>query len=272
MNSVYSKKIEKSSSSLSKAHICPQIEFFAGASYLKASRGGEAQYSGGGIKGKIKGFSFSSRRRLMDTINKIDLKAKLPCFVTLTYPNSFPDAKTSKNHISIFRRRLDRKFSKNGTVWKLEPQMRGAPHYHLMVWGASLMDLILWIPYNWYAIAGGGDELHLKWHLGLLGNGNKPCVQEVYSWNGVRSYASKYLGKTFEVAGWGNTWVGRFWGVWNKENIPFGERVIKKITWLKAVGVMRYQRRFLKGKIKFTNNRSVTTYCNADHWVKQLNL
>ena len=43
------------------------------------------------------------------------------------------------------------------------------------------------------------------------------------SFKGVWFYASKYLGKTFEVAGWNSKWTGRYWAVAAPENIPFGE-------------------------------------------------
>jgi hypothetical protein len=109
----------------------------------------------------------------------------------------------------------------------------------------------------------------------------------VRSWKGVWSYASKYLGKTFDVAGWGEKWTGRFWGVVNRENIPFGNTVKMEIERYKAVQAMRYQRRFanppinLIGKIDegkkikkrhFRNNQALTIFCDADQWVSRLNL
>ena len=125
-----------------------------------------------------------------------------------------------QKHLENFAKRLKREFSDIGFIWKLEPQERGAPHYHLLVWGVQEADLFYFVPSAWYEIAGDGDHNHLLFHMGCLRN--QHCVSEVRSWRGVWSYASKYLGKTFEVAGWDCIYPGRFWAVVNRENIPFG--------------------------------------------------
>jgi len=256
---------------LSKTHIRPQIEYTEKGSLLKVCRGGEKKpVYGGGKRGKITKFSKASRRRLLYTIARIKRDAKLPMFVTLTYPDKFPSPGQSKRHLKIFLQRLKREFPKAGLIWKLEPQKRGAPHYHMIIWRVPVFDLMLWVPINWYEIAGDGDIKHLQFHRGELGNGNKICVSKVKSWRGVWSYASKYLGKTFDVAGWGDKWTGRFWGTVARENIPFGDTVKMEIARYKAVQAMRYQRRF--SRLKARNNQSLTIFCDASQWVNRLNL
>lgn len=256
---------------LSKAHICPFVEYRTGASILKTHRGGQKEDQvGGGLRGDVKGFSDASRRRLMYLIGGIRRDADLPLFVTLTYPNSFPDALSSKRHIRVFWKRLDRYLKSLGCVygliWKLEPQKRGAPHYHILLWGCDLQVLADFVPGAWFEIAGSGDEKHLRWHKGELKN--EHCVQQVYSRNGVLRYASKYLGKTFEVKGWEK--VGRYWGMVNRDNIPFGELVQAEVTRKKAVEVLRYQKRF--SGLKKRNNKSLTIFCDADQWVEKLEI
>lgn len=254
---------------LSKAHIRPHVEFRSGASILKAHRGGQKEDQvGGGVRGEITGFSDDSRRRLMYLIGGIMRDASLPLFITLTYPNSFPDARSSKRHLKMFQQRFKRAFPAHGSIWKLEPQKRGAPHYHILTWGLDLNQVQSFVPVAWFKIAGGGDEKHLAWHMGLLGHGNKHCVQRVRSWRGVWTYASKYLGKTFEVEGWQG--VGRFWGVVNRENIPFGELHQVEVTRGEAVQTIRYQRRF--SKLKKRNNRSLTIFCDVDQWISKLQI
>src|SRR5271157_7616 len=175
---------------LSKVHISPfvtaSVEYTDGASLLKVERGHLRKTPKGGIRSKIGGFSSASRRRLMYMIARVKRDAVLPLFVTLTYPDKFPSARESKRHLDIFLKRIRRAFPVAGGIWKLEPQQRGAPHYHLLVWGAPLVvvdeinmtvsGLRYFIPSAWYEIAGGGDEKHLLWHEGLLGHGNKQCV------------------------------------------------------------------------------------------------
>lgn len=253
---------------LSTTHIRPFVEYCAGGSLFKTSKGGRLEGQKGGAKrGAIKGFSYGSRRRLMTTVAKVRLDAELPLFVTLTYPDTFPEPKESKEHLMMFEKRLLRAFEEAGAIWKLEPQERGAPHYHLMLWGVALETAQRLIPTIWYQVAGGGDPKHLAWHRGECGRGNVNCAQPVRSWRGVRSYASKYLGKTFEVAGWGKKWTGRYWGIIRRKNIPFGEMKKAHVEYAQAVKMMRYQRRFARLK---RSGRSLTIFCDANQWADRL--
>lgn len=266
------------SSTLSTAHISPQICYYDGASLFKASKGGECEQVGGGIRGKIKGFSQASRLRLMRTIAKVRRDAELPCFVTLTCPDDFPSPREFKDYLDTFFKRFTRRFPEGGMIWKLEPQKRGAPHAHILAWGVDLGDLMIFTPQAWFEIAGGGDPKHLAWHWGRCGHGNKHCVQKVQSFQGVRFYASKYLSKTFVTAGWDKLWTGRYWGVIAPANIPFGELCELVVTRQKAVQIMRYQRRFSrpqKGKGKKIyrikgDRRSLSIFCDATQWAERL--
>jgi hypothetical protein len=258
------KEHRSGSSTLSTPHISPHVEYRTGASILKAHRGGQKEDQvGGGIRGEVKGFSNDSRLRLMRLVAGIKRDAKLPAFVTLTYPNSFPDARSSKKHLDTFFKRFTRAFPGHGSIWKLEPQKRGAPHYHILTWNLDLDQVKEFIPGAWFDIAGAGDIKHLKWHRGEFEN--QHCVQQVYSYNGVMRYASKYLGKTFEVEGWQS--VGRYWGVVGRSNVPLGELIQQEVTRKKAIEIMRYQRRFT-GR-KGHNKKSQTIFCDADQWVEK---
>lgn len=244
----------------------PFAEWRENASFLKVSKAEPQKRVGGGLRGVVKGFSMGSRRRLMTKIAGVRRDAPLPCFVTLTYPNIFPEPKQSKYHLKLFIQSLKRAYPEAGIIWKLEPQKRGAPHYHLLVWGCDVKDLKGFVPEAWFDIAGEGDNLHLLWHEGKLKN--KHCTQQVHSFHGVWAYASKYLGKTFEVAGWDSKAVGRFWAVVSPANIPFGELITEPIERGEAVQVMRYQKRF--AKLKKRNYPSLTVFCDAEQWVKKV--
>lgn len=256
----------------------PVIEYYVGASLFKASKGGECVQKGGGIRGRVKGFSYASRLRLMRTIARIRRKAALPLFVVLTYPDDFPEPEESKKHLHLLSVRFHKDFIGGGFIWKMEPQLRSAPHFHLLVWGVDLQKFSDWMPVVWFQIAGGGDPKHLAWHKGLCGNGNIHCVQPVRSFEGVWFYASKYLGKTFEVSGWDKKWTGRYWGVVAKENIPFGNLCQLTVTRQFAVTVLRYERRFVKGSKAHgkkkrkspTGGRSLSIFCDASQWAERL--
>jgi len=259
--------LAENADTLSNAHIRPFLYFREGSSILKSTKGEKMEQKGGGLRGSVSGFSRQSRYRLMQTIGSIRREAELPDFVTLTYPENFPTVEQSKRDLKIFLQRLNRKFPQAGYIWKLEPQDRGAPHFHMLVWGCETKTLFRWVCVNWYDIAGQGDINAFLFLQGALKD-SKPCVAKVRSWRGVWSYASKYLGKTFEVAQWGDKWTGRFWGIGKRSNIPFGEEIKIEITKRQVVQIMRFQRRY--AHIKGRSQNSLTIFCDADQWINKL--
>jgi hypothetical protein len=256
---------------LSNAHIRPFVEFYEGSSILRTSKAEKMVAVGGGKRGAVKGFSRNSRLRLMYLIGSIRRDAELPDFVTLTYPDRFPSVETAKRDLKVFLQRFKRKYPDAGAIWKLEPQQRGAPHYHLLVWGCKTSDLQKWTVENWYEIAGQGDINHYLFHAGAL-HGSKPCVNKVRSFRGVWSYASKYLGKVFDVAEWGDKWTGRFWGILGRIFIPIGAKRQIMLPGRAVVDIMRFQRRFSGIRSRRTFVNSLTTFCDADQWVEKLGL
>lgn len=59
-------------------------------------------------------------------------------FITLTYPETFPAAYEAKQDCKRFLDNLNQWHRNNGkhmfTIWRLEFQSRGAPHFHLLIW------------------------------------------------------------------------------------------------------------------------------------------
>lgn len=164
-----------------------------------------------GKRGKIGGFSPDARRRLLVRLNSLDRQALpcLPIFVTLTYPGQFsPDPKTWKRDLDVFLKRLQRQYPDATGFWKLEPQKRGAPHYHLLVFGVAFIDKD-WTSSAWYDVVGSGDVRHLE-------AGTR--VERVHSWNGVNAYAAKYLGKTEALENFPE-FVGRWWGMFGRDRL-----------------------------------------------------
>lgn len=177
-------------------------------------------------RGIISGFSRRSRSRLWSLLMRLD-RRYLPLFVTLTFHNAWPgDVAVLKRMLDTFFKRMRRRYPQASAIWKLEYQRRGAPHFHLLLWGFPCADRD-WIADTWVAVVRHyvRDESGyiLDWHLGRLGNGNQHCVQKVRSWRGVRAYAAKYLSKTEVVADSNGEVVhtGRMWGVHNRNYIPW---------------------------------------------------
>jgi len=247
----------------------PFVKWRQGASYLKVSKAEPSRRMGGGFRGVVKGFSVGSRARMMNWLAGIKLTATLPVFVTLTYPDTFPEPKESKKHLKRFIQRLKRALPNAGGVWKLEPQERGAPHYHLLIWGSSQKELRGFVPFAWNEIAGGGDEKHLLFHKGKFKK-SKHCVEQVRCAGGMKAYASKYLGKTFEVAGWDSKEVGKFWGIFNPDNIPMGEWKSKPLTRKQAVEGIRYIKRAIHAKARAFPSLSIRAKYGNQQWIDKI--
>lgn len=234
---------------------------------------------GGGLRGEINKFSRASRKRMLDTLCKLRASAGLPQFATLTYPGEFPhDSQVWKLHLDLFGKRLVRAYPGASAVWKLEPQARSAPHYHLIIYGVPFSQSFrLWLSRTWYEVVGSGDERHLR-----AGTN----VQPARSLQGVKAYASKrYMGKELseddlkghaeKVSGWASP--GRFWGVLNRSALPVGKRFMVKIP-LKdaaAVKVVRSARLVYQhktGRHVVSGASAITLYVSADRFRRLLPL
>jgi hypothetical protein len=108
-------------------------------------------------RGVCKGFSFGSRRRMLDRLNQLSVAAEHPDFVTLTLPDDvFEDdvgsfAKTAKLHLDVLVKRLRRVCPSACGFWRIEWKARLSglhvgrlfPHFHLLVWGLPLRPVTL---------------------------------------------------------------------------------------------------------------------------------
>jgi hypothetical protein len=216
----------------------------------------------GGKRSTITTFSRKSQARLLTGLSKVK-KSCIPVFVTLTHPDNFPDVEQSKKNFRALAMRMRRKWANCVIEWKLEPQQRGAPHYHLFVWNVSFVDLMAFIPLNWYEIAGQGDINHLLFHLGQLKN--EHCVQEIKSWNGVMHYASKYFSKPSD-SDWNHP--GRFWGILGREFMPWADLVTAAITDKQAYQLFRLMRR--KIGMRSFQCQSLKLFCDSEFWFDRL--
>lgn len=211
----------------------PSVIYAAGGNWARVKLPGIRPPTRGDRRA-ISGFSDRSRRALLRSVNCWDrtrVQAGGVVFVTLTYPRDHPTARASKQDLERFLQAMGRRWGTRddrgrrrlGVVWKLEPQKRGAPHYHLLAYcpGVDVAALTEWVATEWHRLAGGGDARHLAVHLGTAGGNSKPCVEVVRDWRGVASYAAKYLGKVDRTKG-GGGWLhpGRYWGVRCRECLP----------------------------------------------------
>jgi len=106
-------------------------------------------------RGVCKGFSFGSRRRMLDRLNQVSVAAEHPDFVTLTLPDeAFQDSvadfsKTAKLHLDVLLKRLRRACRSACGFWRIEWKARKSgkhegklvPHFHLLIWGLPTREI-----------------------------------------------------------------------------------------------------------------------------------
>lgn len=260
---------------LSTVHISPRVierkakmEFWIGGSLVRVTSGRTKlsdELGTGGKRGVISGYSWASRRRFMRLAAMVRNDI-MPVFVTLTYPGEFPlNPAEWKRHLDIFVKRMVRKWRVASGFWKLEPQKRGAPHFHLLLWGVDYWDLKRYVGETWYQVVGSGDNRHLR-------AGTR--VEQIREPGGIMFYASKYLGKVVQVPEeYKKLWkhVGRWWGVINRRALQFVEPVTCDISPKKAFEVIRLLKRYAH----IRNRRalkSLTIICHAEKWFDRLDL
>lgn len=217
----------------------------------KKSRYHDATYNaGGGIRGEVTEFSRASRKRMIDTLAKIDSnlirpKGKPPLFITLTYVKNQTDGREAKRDLDVFVKRLKRITEDVSIVWRMEQQKRGAIHFHLMVFGLEKTvihskDQKVGLQDHWSQVTGEESK-------------NSLDVDRIRSYNGVMYYASKYMAKTEDKEDTETEFVkskkdsgstlglsiphtspqesdvvamkrpGRFWGIYGKKYLPVAD-------------------------------------------------
>lgn len=179
------------------------------------------------VRGDIIEFSRKSRKRLFTLFARLDsLKiAQMtykPRFITLTYPDTYPDPRTAKANMRAFIKRIRRWFPEASFVWRLEFQSRGAPHIHLVAFGMRYKSYQA-INRAWCECAGISTD-----------NRNACDIEVLRSLRGVMYYVSKYLAKPEDSgsleSGEGGVGLsvvhigpGRLWGTENRAALPFAE-------------------------------------------------
>lgn len=230
---------------LTPAHISSPVrgvvECWDGGHLVTVKTGRVCERVGGGRRGLCGAFSVASRRRMLRLMGTLQNGAGA-LFVTLTYPAEWPGEWARwKRDLDVFLHRLKRKYPGAGVVWKLEPQARGAPHFHLLVFGVEFIPKE-WLKAAWADVVDSGDELHRK---------HGAYVERVRDAKGVRSYTAKYLAKVpvaglLEASGVDWSKVGRWWGVRWAECIPWADRVLLPLNDRQACRLFRVLRRYLE--------------------------
>jgi hypothetical protein len=237
-------------------------------------------------RGAVSGFSCKARSRMLRLVASLNFEIH-PQFVTLTYPHEWDnDPLAWKSDLDTFGKWLLRAYPAASFIWKLEPQKRGAPHFHLLVYGIPFLPwqnvAVRWaeivndckLPKNFPAEKGKlGAALFHEWARNSIENydvadhlaaGVK--VEAIRSRNGVMRYCSKnYMGKECALPeGWDN--VGRFWGVVGRKNLPRSKVIEVVISREALVKVRRTTRRWHMSKGRTLRGSGALTIYTAAHW------
>ena len=191
-------------------------------------------------RGIVKEFSYHSRTRLIKKLHTIDYeKMGVPLFLTLTYPAFWEkDFQVWKRQFDYFCDELSDRYPDSCLIWKIEPQQRGAPHFHCLVFGADCLNTPegrQWLSAAWYRIVGSADERHLR-------AGTR--VEFCKSLNQLRKYLLKYIGKKEEY----QVRFGRIWGLRGRRNLVFAPIVEDKLTKVQFLRLRRLIRKYLEAR------------------------
>ncbi len=226
-------------------------------------------------RGDVRCLTSQARRRLSATVAK--LRRDAPChFITLTYPGHsenwspklsefgppvpLPGPRQSKQELRAFFKWIHRQFPAFSAVWKLEPQERGVPHFHLLAYGlpddVAVMDSLR---KRWHLQVGRGQDAHLDrgFDADFLGTDADKA----------RAYVSKYVAKgdalllNSDHGPHAGRSPGRFWGLEFRQSLPLSDFIEMQIPPEFAAVAIRTLRRLHTAKIRHSYRKRV-----GKHW------
>lgn len=204
----------------------------------------------GGLRGEVGAFSKASRRRMLRKVAQVDdSRAGRATFVTLTMPGTwgrpatrelawlvYGGAAAWKVALDTWLHRVGRRWPGVFGIWKLEPQERGAPHFHLLLWGVP-DGSAAWVARSWWEVVGSNEPDHLA-------AGTR--TEWLRSVNGTMFYCAKYCAKPVSAHA-SHDWahVGRWWGAhrWKLAPVSIVARSCSDSQW---VQIRRCFRRWMR--------------------------
>lgn len=161
-------------------------------------------------EGDIQVFSDDSRRRLRERIHAMRRDAPA-LFITLTYHERDPHPREAKKDLDRWWKKMKRIFPRISAIWKMEPQERGVPHFHLIVYGIDYIDA-QWLSATWHGATVEASDAHAK-----AGVDVEECLNEDGK---IQSYLAKYFAETYRDV-WENP--GRWWGCLGRDELPWAQ-------------------------------------------------
>lgn len=187
------------------------------------------------LRRAIREWTPKSRSQMVASLCELDysaLPAGLPAMLTLTYPADWqtvaPSGEEAKKHLSQFVKRYERKWGcRLRSLWKMEFQRRGAPHFHLfLVLPCSPAEFREWVSEVWADVVAHPDaeerEKHRKAGTGLdystaLKATDPQRLAIYFSKHSAPGGGSKEYQNRPPDLWLASGSVGRFWGYWGLE-------------------------------------------------------
>ncbi len=124
----------------------------------------------------------------------------------------------------------------------------------------------IWVALTWAEVVGSEDPQHVR--------AGTQC-HRVRTTEGVMSYASKYIGKVNEEDAGA---CGRWWGMFNRGFIPWGEVERIELPPEQAHRLRRVALRYINSqrratgrhKMRLTGDVGMKVFCRADDWCRNL--
>jgi len=168
--------------------------------------------------------SKASRRRMVESLAQVADYFEDGFVVTLTYGKDAPTAWESKKHLDTLGKRWVRRFPELAFFWMLEAQVRGAPHYHLLV--PLVEGLDEWFRSTWIDITGYGGSDPV-WR-----NRKAVKVQKLRGYGGFMGYLAKEFGKQAQKEFVSGESPGNWWGFINR--YVEGSRTVERFDRVEA--------------------------------------
>jgi len=158
----------------------------------------------------VRGISSKSRYRLIRYLAQIT-RPDEAVFITLTYRNFSDDYQVWKEHLHGFHMWLVYHYPDLAGFWRLEFQVRGAPHFHLLLWLGDVTELDSFredCKRAWCRIIQQRSAANLVYGC---------TVEPVTDWRKSAFYISVYQAKDNQDRD--DIQTGREWGIWGKERL-----------------------------------------------------
>ena len=161
-------------------------------------------------RGIVRKISGKSRMRLIRTLAQVS-RMDEPLFVTLTYRDFVPDFAVWKSDLNRFRTNIREFLQDSCGLWRLEFQERGAPHFHILLWGIVADDLervAARMSKAWCSATGDESPAHYTHGCDVV---------RVTNFRACAFYISLYQSKDSQDSGGIPT--GRCWGLWGRDRL-----------------------------------------------------